>query len=253
MEHVVFYPATDGTPAFERVNSLDEAVAFAERLRNSSGISEFSVHAMTPVPVSFRAYYHVEIPESERPLAAAEPVPVAETTESATEPATAEALAPVEASVAPEAVVVEPAVEAVVEPVGSESSDAAEPAGADTASTDDVVVDESAPAAVEETLIALVPDPEPEVADAVDDDRSEEWVAEAEVREPSPVVAVTPEVDEPEVPAVAPSAPIAPSTPFADAPPVTPAGDAAIAETESGTADVVPIPQGRRSMGFFSR
>jgi hypothetical protein len=61
MEHVVFYPAADGTPAFERVSSLEAAVGFVERLRNSENITEFAVHELTPVPVSLRAYYHVEV------------------------------------------------------------------------------------------------------------------------------------------------------------------------------------------------
>jgi hypothetical protein len=69
MEHVVFYPAADGTPAFERVSSLEAAVGFVERLRNSENITEFAVHELTPVPVSLRAYYHVEIasPAGSRP------------------------------------------------------------------------------------------------------------------------------------------------------------------------------------------
>lgn len=62
MEHVVFYPSADGTPAFRRVPSLEDAVNFVEHLRNSAGTTEFSVHALAEVPLTFRAYYHVEIP-----------------------------------------------------------------------------------------------------------------------------------------------------------------------------------------------
>jgi hypothetical protein len=75
MEHVVFYPSADGAPAFERVSSLEAAVGFVERLRNSENITEFAVHALTPVPVSLRAYYHVEI--SPEAAAAAGPEAVA--------------------------------------------------------------------------------------------------------------------------------------------------------------------------------
>lgn len=81
MEHVVFFPAHDGTPAFRRVASLEEAVRLVEHLRNVEGISEVSVHALTEVPLAFKAWYRVEVPESspvaEAPVerAVEEPVP----------------------------------------------------------------------------------------------------------------------------------------------------------------------------------
>ncbi len=62
MEHVVFFPAADGSPAFRRVASLDEAVRLVEHLRNVEGVSTVSVHALTEVPLAFRAYYKVEVP-----------------------------------------------------------------------------------------------------------------------------------------------------------------------------------------------
>src|SRR5882724_8168795 len=65
MEHVVFYPAPDGSPAFRRIGSLDDAVRFVEHLRNIEGVSEVSVHALSAVPLAFRAYYRVEVPADE--------------------------------------------------------------------------------------------------------------------------------------------------------------------------------------------
>jgi hypothetical protein len=62
MEHVVFYPSADGSPAFRRVASLDDAVRFVEHLRNIEDVSDFSVHALSEVPMHFRAYYRVEVP-----------------------------------------------------------------------------------------------------------------------------------------------------------------------------------------------
>ena len=64
MEHVVFFPAPDGTPAFRRLASLDEAVRLVEHLRNVEGVASVSVHALTEVPLAFRAYYRVEVPTS---------------------------------------------------------------------------------------------------------------------------------------------------------------------------------------------
>ena len=65
MEHVVFFPAPDGTPAFRRLASIDDAARFVEHLRNVENVSEASVHTMTEVPLSFKAWYRVELPEAE--------------------------------------------------------------------------------------------------------------------------------------------------------------------------------------------
>jgi hypothetical protein len=61
MEHVVFYSENPGEPEFRRVGDLDEAVRLVEKLRNDRGISDVSLHALTPIPVSFRTYYRVEV------------------------------------------------------------------------------------------------------------------------------------------------------------------------------------------------
>src|SRR5438270_10442071 len=110
MEHVVFHPGPDGSPAFRRFGSLEEAVRFVEHLRNAEGVSEVSVHALSPVPVSFRAYYKVEVPVEQLPAE----TPVAEV------PAPAEPVletVPVVAEPEPVLVAAEPVVDEVPEPV----------------------------------------------------------------------------------------------------------------------------------------
>lgn len=62
MEHVVFFPAHDGSPAFRRVGSLEDAVRLVEHLRNVEGVDRVTVHALTEVPLEFRAWYRVEMP-----------------------------------------------------------------------------------------------------------------------------------------------------------------------------------------------
>ena len=62
MEHVIFFPAHDGSPAFRRVASLDEAVRLVEHLRNVENVSEVSVHALSEVPLAFKPWYRVELP-----------------------------------------------------------------------------------------------------------------------------------------------------------------------------------------------
>ncbi len=75
MEHVVFFPAHDGTPAFRRVASLEDAVRLVEHLRNVEGINEVSVHALAEVPLAFRTVIKVELPGAvEAPQVPAQPV-----------------------------------------------------------------------------------------------------------------------------------------------------------------------------------
>ena len=71
MEHVVFFPAHDGSPAFRRVPTLEDAVRLVEHLRNSEGVDHVSVHALSEVPLAFKAYYRVEMPQGDE--APAEP------------------------------------------------------------------------------------------------------------------------------------------------------------------------------------
>ena len=80
MEHVVFFPAHDGTPAFRRVASLEDAVRLVEHLRNVESVNEVSVHALSEVPLAFKTWYRVEVPAGAE---VAEPVaePVAEAVE----------------------------------------------------------------------------------------------------------------------------------------------------------------------------
>jgi hypothetical protein len=92
VEHVVFFPAPDGTPAFRRFGTVDDAARFVEHLRNVENVSGASVHALTEVPLAFKAWYRVELPDvgseapvsevsSEEPVAAA-PTTIAEALES---------------------------------------------------------------------------------------------------------------------------------------------------------------------------
>jgi hypothetical protein len=76
MEHVVFFPGLDGNPAFRRLASRDDALRFVEHLRNVEGVSEVSVHGLSPVPLAFRTYYTVEVPAEPGVAPAAMGVPV---------------------------------------------------------------------------------------------------------------------------------------------------------------------------------
>jgi hypothetical protein len=73
VEHVVFFPAHDGSPAFRRVANLEDAVRLVEHLRNVEGVNEVSCHALTEVPLAFRAYYRVEVPGGSEAQVPAQP------------------------------------------------------------------------------------------------------------------------------------------------------------------------------------
>src|SRR3954452_23211456 len=104
MEHVVFFQASDGSSAFRRLASLQEAVDFVEHLRNEQGVEAVSVHSLAEVPLAFRTVYRVEVAGS----VPAPSVPV----EGPVEPAAA----PVAEAVA-EAAPAEPEAAPVSEPV----------------------------------------------------------------------------------------------------------------------------------------
>jgi hypothetical protein len=74
VEHVVFFPAPDGTPAFRRFAGLEESVHFVEHLRNVENVSGASVYSLTEVPLAFKAWYRVELPgeSAEQPSGPAE-------------------------------------------------------------------------------------------------------------------------------------------------------------------------------------
>jgi hypothetical protein len=109
-EHVVFFPAADGSPAFRRLASLQEAVDFVEHLRNEQGVSEVSVHGLSEVPLAFRTVYRVEV-------AGAVPAPAESVEGDAAAVVEADAdVAPAE-EVAPAPVEAAPAAEPVAAPV----------------------------------------------------------------------------------------------------------------------------------------
>ncbi|MBW3640018.1 MAG: hypothetical protein KY451_09250 [Actinobacteria bacterium] len=96
VEHVVFFPSSDGTAAFRRLASVEEAVRLVEHLRNVEGVESVSLHALTEVPLAFRAYYRVEVPvpqawEASAQAAPPAPVPVEPV---APEPTVAEMIEP---------------------------------------------------------------------------------------------------------------------------------------------------------------
>ena len=67
MQHVVRYTTVEGRDGTHFTDTLDEAVAFVERVRNVEEASDVRLFSMTQVPVSFRTYYQVQVGEPATP------------------------------------------------------------------------------------------------------------------------------------------------------------------------------------------
>ncbi|HZG93440.1 MAG TPA: hypothetical protein VEZ46_01895 [Mycobacteriales bacterium] len=98
MEHVVFFSAADGSPAYRRTANLDDAVRVVEHLRNVEGVEDVHVYSLDPVALSFRPYYRVEVGVAgapQQPVAAAPAPAVQQPAPAPVEmPAAVELLAP---------------------------------------------------------------------------------------------------------------------------------------------------------------
>ena len=75
MDHLVRFTTSEGRDAQHVAGSLEDALRFVERLRNTEEASVVKVFRMLQVPISFKTYYKVEVrPEADDP---AEATPVA--------------------------------------------------------------------------------------------------------------------------------------------------------------------------------
>jgi hypothetical protein len=76
---MVIFRSADGKPGYHQAETLAEAVAFVERLRNDEHVTDARVFRMDEVPIEFKVYYRVEVagaePETSPAEAAAEATP----------------------------------------------------------------------------------------------------------------------------------------------------------------------------------
>lgn len=80
MEHLVRFLTAEGREGSHSATSLEEAVAFVERLRNSEGATQVKLYQLTEVPIEFKTYYRVEVgggAATPQPAAASQPPPAA--------------------------------------------------------------------------------------------------------------------------------------------------------------------------------
>ncbi len=208
MEHVVFYQSAQGTPAFRRVASLDDAVSFAEHLRNVENITDFSVYSLAPVTLSLRAYYHVEVSGNGTAAAA----PAGTPTQADPAPTSYPSYLDAAPAVAVDAPLPEATAPAAASPTPSLSFTALEEASTP-------VEQMPPPASVPFAAAPLPP--------AADSAAVEAFVKSEPAALPPPAEANAEDSTE--------HAPVDPNV------------------VDPTTEEVVPVPPGRRSMGFFAR
>lgn len=82
MEHLVRFLSAEGREGSHSAPSLEEAIAFVERLRNTEGATQVGLYQLTEIPIEFRTYYRVEVgpaghAEAQASAAAGPPPPLA--------------------------------------------------------------------------------------------------------------------------------------------------------------------------------
>lgn len=86
MAYVIFF-TDNGSPSYRRVGGRDDAVATVEHLRNDLEVTDAEIHHLSPVPLTFKTYYRVQVPADDEsapeqvpavPQQAQHPVPAAQ-------------------------------------------------------------------------------------------------------------------------------------------------------------------------------
>ncbi len=65
MEHLVRFHTAEGREGHHAADSLEDALRFVERLRNTEDATNVRVFRMAEVPIEFRTYYKVEVRTSD--------------------------------------------------------------------------------------------------------------------------------------------------------------------------------------------
>jgi hypothetical protein len=82
VEHLVKFTSAEGRDGFHTAGSLEDALKFVERLRNSEEVGNVRLFRLQEVPIEFKAYYKVEIRGADAPAGGSQPEEAAEAVES---------------------------------------------------------------------------------------------------------------------------------------------------------------------------
>ena len=61
MTHMVIFRSPEGKPGYHQAEGLDEAMRFAEMLRNQEQVTDARIFRMDEVPIEFKVYFRVEM------------------------------------------------------------------------------------------------------------------------------------------------------------------------------------------------
>ncbi|MFV1989669.1 MAG: hypothetical protein ACC652_02880 [Acidimicrobiales bacterium] len=61
MSHMVIFNGAEGQPRYHQADTLEEAVKFAEHLRNAEDLDETKIFRLSEVSFEFRPYFRVEV------------------------------------------------------------------------------------------------------------------------------------------------------------------------------------------------
>lgn len=70
MTHMVIFRSPEGKPGYHQSDGLDEAMRFAEMLRNQEQVTDARIFRMDEVPIEFKTYYRVEMASATEALVA---------------------------------------------------------------------------------------------------------------------------------------------------------------------------------------
>lgn len=59
--HIVVFTSAEGKPGYFQTETLEDAVKFVERARNSEGVVDARLYRMTEVPLEIKTYIKVEV------------------------------------------------------------------------------------------------------------------------------------------------------------------------------------------------
>jgi hypothetical protein len=59
--HMVVFTSAEGRPSYYQTETLDDAIKFVERVRNTEGVEDAKLFRMAEIPLQVKTYVKVEL------------------------------------------------------------------------------------------------------------------------------------------------------------------------------------------------
>jgi hypothetical protein len=59
--HMVVFTSAEGRPSYYQTETLDDAIKFVERVRNTEGVEDAKLYRMAEIPLQVKTYVKVEL------------------------------------------------------------------------------------------------------------------------------------------------------------------------------------------------